>query len=330
MSKTILESATSNVQLATINPSELPDYQKELFATFPRVLQYGLTFGLIIWGFTCRQYMERAVETGGYETVLLWGVQGSAKSNRTLAQGYWIYGDWDLVLKRLAFKPSSTEGRLGLLQLLKKIPQGQRLPWVGWDDVTVHYPSSSWRTDIQKYEAIDSAWAALRTKVSIVSLNGPLIDRFAKNLKDNVTIEVFIGRNQVEIIERYIRLPGLHQVESNFYKVQVEPLKKFDIYEVPTDVFKEYWQERLALADEALEKLGNVFTRDEIDLDNYVPIGVAVKELNVSPHSIGKMSSQGAIRTKKFNGVLHILKEDYDNLFDYYRKKKSRLDSSAP
>jgi hypothetical protein len=138
-----------------------------------------------------------------------------------------------------------------------------------------------------------------------------------------VTIEVFIGRNQVELIERYLRLPGLQQVESNFYKVQVEPLKQFDIYDVPTDVFKEYWQERLKLADEALEKLGNVFTRDEIDMDKYVPAKVAVKDLRISPSLIRRMSTDGMIRTAKFNGILHILREDYDTvLVEYYRKKK--------
>jgi len=230
------------------------------------------------------------------------------------------------VLKNLVYKPSSTEkDRPGLLQKLKTIPQGRLIPWIGWDDMTVHYPSSTWRTDIEKYQAIDSSWAALRTKVNVIDLNCPLIDRAAKNIRDNVTIENFIGRNQVELIERYIRLPGLKRVASNFFKAQIEPLKRFDIYDVPTDVFEEYWEERLRLADEALEKLGNVYTKDEIDLDKYVPIHVAVKDLGISPHSIMRMSSQGSIRTHKFNGLLHIKLEDYEKvLVPYYQKQQKR------
>jgi hypothetical protein len=323
---TLQKEQDGSVRLIELDPKEIPPYIDTTEIPY-KVLQYGITFGLITLGYTCRNYMEYAVETGGYETLLLWGIQGSAKSNRTLAHGYWIYQDWDEVMKHLAFKPSSTEDERGLLQMMKKIPFGKRIPWMGWDDMTVHYPSSSWRTDIQKYEAIDSAWAALRTKVSVMSLNCPLIDRAAKNIKDNVTIEVYIGRNQVEIIERYLHLPGLNKVESNFYKVQVEPLKQFDIYDVPTDVFKEYWQERLKLADEALEKLGNVFTRDEIDLDKYVPAKVAIRDLKVSPITLKHMANDGMIRGMKFNGIFYVLKEDYDNvLVEYYGKRRKRLD----
>jgi len=50
-----------------IDPKEIPSFMERI--PF-RVLQYGVTFGLIIWGYTCRNYMEYAVETGGYETLI--------------------------------------------------------------------------------------------------------------------------------------------------------------------------------------------------------------------------------------------------------------------
>jgi len=199
------------VQLVELEPGEIPAYWREVPY---RVLQYALTFGHVIPGYTCKNYVEHAIEKMGYETILDWGTQGSGKSNRLLQHGYWVYEDWDEVLKNIVFKPYAKER--GFIQKLKNIMRGERVPWIGWDDVGVHFPSVSWRTEVEKYEAVDSAWTSIRTKVSVISLNIPLIDRLAKNIKDNLTMEEFLGRNQTILIERYVRLPGLKQVESNF------------------------------------------------------------------------------------------------------------------
>ena len=191
----------------------------------PKVIELGLKFGLIKLGWTLQDYIHHAIESMGYETILIWGVQGSGKSNFMLQTGYWVYHDWDLVLKNIVFKPEE------FVRKLKRIPIGKRVPWIGWDDVGVHYASVSWRTNIQQYEAVDACWAAIRTKCNVITLTIPLIDRLARNLKDNITIEVFIGRNQNVLIERYIRLPSVKRglLESTFYKVQVEPVHKIDL-----------------------------------------------------------------------------------------------------
>jgi hypothetical protein len=312
------ENIEEQVQLVELSPGEIPSHWRDI--PF-KVLQYAMTFGLIIPDYTCRNYIELAVEKGGYETLEVWGVQGSAKSNRTLQHGYWVYGDWDEVLKHLVFKPSG-DVNFGFVERLKSIPHGKRIPWLGWDDITVHFPSSSWRTQMEQYEAVDSSWAAIRTKVNVVSLNSPLIDRLPKNIKDNITMEVFLGRNQVELVERIVRLPGLKMVESNFFKIQVEPLHKFDMYDVPTDVFKEYWEMRLTLADEAIQKLGDVFSRGEkADLENYIPASAIAKEFDLSPFTVVRMVDGGLVRNKKVAGQLYILKEDYEAIIKPHYSK---------
>ena len=268
--------------------------------------------------------MEHAIEEGGYETYNLWGVQGSAKSNRTLQIGFWAYQDWDKVLNNIVFMPDSTEipsfEKYGFIQKMKSITKGKRIPFLGWDDLTVHMASSSWRTNIEQYEAIDNLWAAIRTKVSVMVANNPLIDRIPKNIKDNITMEHFIGRNQAELIERYVRLPGLKQVESNFFKIQVEPLKRFNIYDVPTDVFKQYWNLRLELADHALAKMGKAF--DSSNLDGLVQVSQLVKDLDIAPTTVSELVSKGVVRGERVNKRLYIDKEDYENvLVPYYEKK---------
>ena len=307
---------TKSVELVELKPGEIPSHWRNV--PF-KVLQYAMTFGLVIPDYTCRNYVEYAVEQGGYETVEIWGIQGSCKSNRTLCHGYWVYDDWDEVLKHIVFKPSG-DPEFAFVDRLKKIEHGKRIPWLGWDDITVHFPSVSWRTQIEQYEAVDSAWAAIRTKVNVISLNNPLIDRLPKNVKDNITMEVFLGRNQVELVERIVRLPGLKMMESNFFKIQVEPLHKFDMYDVPTDVFKEYWEMRLTLADEAMQKLGDVYSKGEkADMENYVPLSTAIEEFHLSPLTMEKWIRLGVVRCKKIAGKTYILKDDYEaSIKPYY------------
>lgn len=307
-------------EIKLLEPGEVPPQWRNI--PF-KVLQMALNFGLVIPGYTVRNYIEHAVEKNGYETIEVWGLQGSCKSNRCLQHGYWIHQDWDKVLKRVAFLADARElpayKERGFVQQLKSIPSGSHIPWLDWDDCTVDMPSSSWRTNIEKYEAIDSAWAAIRTKATVIDINNPLIDRLARNIKDNITIEIFIGRNQLEQAERFLRLPGLNKVESNFFKLQIEPLHKFDMYDVPTSVFKEYNQLRLALADYAIEKMGKAFD-DTPDIEKYISINDAVQTLDMSPRTIVDMASRGGIRSKKINGLIYILKEDYEATLTKYAK----------
>lgn len=286
----------------------------------------ALNFGLVIPGYTARNYIEHAVENNGYETIEVWGIQGSCKSNRCLQHGYWIHQDWDKVLKRVAFLADARELpayiERGFVQQLKAIPSGTHIPWLDWDDCTVDMPSSSWRTNIEKYEAIDSAWAAIRTKATVIDINNPLIDRLAKNIKDNITLEIFLGRNQMEQVERFLRLPGLKKVESNFFKLQVEPLHRFDMYDVPTSVFREYNELRLALADYAIDKMGKAFD-DTPDMEQYISINEAIKNLSLSPHTIMDMAQRGGVRSKKVNGLLYIYKQDYEETLTRYKGHKT-------
>lgn len=302
-------------QPQVVTPENVPALWKNVPFRF---LQYALRFGLIKWGYTEKEYIQYAIENQGYETVLVWGVQGSGKSNRILQEGYWVFEDWDKVLGAIVSKPKE------FVERLQKIPFGERTPWTGWDDVGVHFPSVSWRTNIEQYEAVDAAWAAIRTKCNVISLNIPLIDRLARNLKDNLTMEVFLGRNQMSMIERYVRLPGIKRLESSFRKIQIEPMRQFNLFDVPLDVFKEYWQRRLELTEEALDKLGNVLTKTELqdkDKENYISLNEAMAELDISPRTLTDIIRN--YRTQKFGGLTHIHREDYEaSIKPYYATKE--------
>lgn len=281
--------------------------------TPPKHIEKAIEYAHLKLGNTLEDYIIEAVEKNGYETIVIWGVQGSGKSNRALQIAFWIYRHlsktdeeaWLKVLDSIIFKPAT------LVERLEAVPDDERIPCIVWDDVGVHYPSSKFKTDIKEYEAVDEVWAAIRTKVAVIILTIPLIDRLAKNLKDNVTFEIYLGRNQKEIIKRWFYLPGTRDREANFFKLNVEWPGLFDIYFVPKWVWDEYWSMRLRLTGEAVGMLRRVTDMDE---EGYTPILDAVEVLKISPNTLQQMVSRGVVRGRKIGGLLHVFEEDIERI----------------
>ena len=187
----------------------------------PRHVELAIQYGIIKRGNCFEDYLIEAVDEDGYETVVIHGTQGSGKSTRMLQMGRWISYHvlseelgrkptekeiWDHVLSHLVFKPSD------FVKRLEQVPRYSRLPMLLWDDIQAHYTSSTFKTDILQYQAVDAAWAVIRTKVGVVIVTIPVLSRLAKNVKDNITFEVFVGRNQMEQIRRVFYLPGTRSI----------------------------------------------------------------------------------------------------------------------
>jgi len=225
---------------------------------------------------------------------------------------------WSSVLDHIIFKPAE------FVKRLEETPRGERLPVVLWDDIGVHYTSSTFKTDIEQYSAVDSTWAAIRTKVAIVIVTIPIIGRLAKNVKDNLTFEVFLGRNQKEQVRRLFYLPGLRNIESNLFKPVLGKPKKFDLYLVPKWVWNRYWEMRLDLTEEALATLKGA--TDMEDEEGYIPVlDAALKArergFKISPSTIQQNISRAVLRGRKVNGELCVDEEH----FEKYLSVKARL-----
>lgn len=266
----------------------------------PPHIRTALEYGIVKLGHTLEDYLLEAVTENGYETVCIWGVQGSGKSCRALQMAYWIYQDWEEVLKHVIFKPSE------LVERLDGVPDGERIPCLIFDDIGVHYPSSTFKTDIMIYQAMDSTWAAIRTKLAVIIVTIPVINRLAKNVKDNVTFEVFLGRNQKEIMKRVFFLPGTDRPEANYFKVTVEWPEPFDLYKVPLPIWNRYWEMRLKLTNEAIENLRGVAEPE--DADEYVTVWDVAKDVSISANTLQQMGSRGLIPTKRIGRRLFIPK----------------------
>ncbi len=298
-------------------------------------------YGVLKEGWTFEDYIIWAVHKQRYETAVIWGIQGSGKSSRMLQILFWVYRFlyvlktgavdpkeyrhfpdlveathnqilgrdqeneiWYQVLGAVFFKPSE------LVQRLEVLKEDEVIPAQGWDDVLVHFPSSRFKTDIRQYEAVDSTWAAIRTKVSVTLLTLPIIDRLPKNLKDNCSFELYLGPNQKEMIKRVFHLPGLDDMQSNFFKITVERPKAFDLYMVPLHIWTIYETERKRLTTEAVRILKGATNMQ--DTTGYVPVKDAAVMAGVNPNTIQQSISRGVYRGQKMgpDRLLHILEED--------------------
>jgi len=219
---------------------------------------------------------------------------------------------WRKVLDALIFKPNI------LVEKLEVVPDNEVLPGIGWDDVLVHYPSSMFKTDIKQYEAIDSTWAAIRTKASCIMDTLPNITRLAKNLKDNTTFEIYMGRNQMEMVKRIFLMPSLYDIGSNMFKITIEKPGIFNLFVIPQWVWDEYWVMRLKLTKEALKRLKG--TVESEDLENYIPVLDVAEMLGISPNTVQQMESRGVIEGRKIQGILMIKREYVPRLKAIYGK----------
>jgi len=298
--------------------------QYELVNT-PRVIKskmrdLAIEYGFVHPGWSVRDYILDAVKRGRYCLVHVWGEQGSMKSNRTLQHGSWVFGEqvrdewypfWDKVINHVVFRPGREER--GLLAFVKQIPYGKREAWVGWDDLGVHYPSTVYKTDIEKYQAIDSAFAAIRTKISTMTTNNPNINRVAKNIKDNISIEEFMGPNQTYTSERLCRIIGIKHVDCTFFKVPIEDRVSHDWKRVPSDVWKEYWDLRLQIADQAINVLDQAYSETE-GSEGLITIRDAVKTYGLTMKKILSYTTRGVIQITKKSGESYLKLEDVELL----------------
>lgn len=319
----------------------------------PDIIKLAYKFGMLREGYSLEDYLILAILIHGYETIILWGVQGSGKSSFLLQILFWIYRFvyvcekgyidpeeyriskrdfnapaitdeiyklelseeqeneiWIRVLDAIIFKPAE------LVERLEPTVDGEKMiPGLGWDDILVHYPASKFKTDIKEYEAVDEVWAAIRTGVSVMATTLPVIDRLAKNIKDNATVEIFIGRNQLVQIRRIFRLPKTDDIGSNLFKPRMEKPRIFDMYFAPQWVWDRYWMEmRIPLTRQAVETLRGVTDMD--DMEGYIPVKEAAKHSKLNPNSIQQMISRSVYRGRKAGGLLHINIDDFNEYLE--------------
>ena len=232
----------------------------------------------------------------------------SGKSNRLLQVLNWAHGNWELVLQRIEYTPKS------FVKRLKELPKGQRFPILGWDDLTVHMTSASHKLDPKVYSGIDSALAAIRTKCNVLVVTTPHIERLPANVRANATLEIFLGRNQTMLCERICKLPSYYNLTGFLTKVQVEPLRRFNLFDVPYEIYQRYEDSRIKLADDAIDNLDSLIDTTQFDAGNWISILDAAEEQSLSINNLNQMIKNKIVRTTEFNDMTYIWKEDSEKV----------------
>ena len=279
-----------------------------------KAVQIGVMFDAIHPGWTMKDYvMHAAIAPDGYETILVDGVQRVGKSNLSLQISSWAklatlifklnhltleeyyaatHRDvnpippeiyllnhpihptekelWTAVLDAIVFKSGEFVARL------ERVPDRDPLDCLVWDDINGHYQNMAFRINPEEYAQVDAAFTVVGTKAKIIVTNIPNATRLAKNIKDNVTIEIYVGRNKKRMMKRIFTLPGLRNLNMNTFKVDIERYSTFDIYKIPTWAWILYEDRRIKLAKDVFAKLGKVATMDEPP-PGYITIAEAVK-----------------------------------------------------
>jgi hypothetical protein len=290
---------------------------------------------------------EAVVLDAGYEVIAIDGVQRSGKSNMSLQAASWAKeaklriarGDnwlspgwdnpepidedqlWEEVLSCIVFKAAE------FVEYLQAVPDGEPTDVVIWDDISGHYSNMSFRIDPEEYAQVDGAFTVLGTKAKVIVTNIPNLSRLSKNVKDHISVEVFIGRNRKRKIMRVFRLPGMKHIDMNTFKCDIELPSNFDLYRIPKQYWDRYESKRIQLAKDVFTRLGEKVEMDHPP-EGYISLPDAIRlarsnGLSWGISTIQQGGSRGAWKKVRVAGYAFIERDSFMKVVEAEQYKPS-------
>ena len=216
---------------------------------------------------------------------------------------------WESVLLCIVFKAAE------FVSYLQAVPDGEPTDAVLWDDIAGHYSNMSFRISPEEYAQVDGAFTVLGTKSRVIVTNIPNLTRLSKNIKDHLSMEVFIGRNRKRKIMRIFRLPGLRHVDMNTFKADLELPSTFDLYKIPKWAWEKYEARRFTLARDVFKNLGETVEMDKPP-EGYMSVPEAIRlardnDLSWGGATIQQGASRGLWKKVKAAGYLFVEKDSF-------------------
>lgn len=258
-----------------------------------KFLQMAVKYGVIKSGWTAIDYMNDAVRNYGWESTAIVGQKGQAKSNLLLQRGFAIYKDWKKV-----FANTVTKQDHFMALLSDAIEKSERIPWIGCDDIATIFPSSIYFTDRKLHSELKSSWETLRTVMSNFDWTATRKNKVAAFISEDITGDIICYNRRGDLIAYYdyrrwlwIRnfkdptemiakliavedvpfplLPESFECEPAFktgeYIIGGEVVSGAEAFKnkirlsgVPRNEFKNYWNNRLDLANASFERFKRV------------------------------------------------------------------------
>lgn len=159
-----------------------------------RIFRVATKQGVVFPGYSGIDYLRHAINNYGWECTVIGGAKGSAKSCLLLQRGYAIYKDWETTLEYTKMEPEN---------FVNALDSRGRIPWIGYDDVTVHLPRSIYFTDRGLWAEISKNWAAYRTKLNCFDCTAPRKDRVASFILEDLTGDIICFNRYKDIESHY-------------------------------------------------------------------------------------------------------------------------------
>jgi len=195
--------------------------------------------------------MLHAIHDDRYMWLVIWGEGRVGKSNLALLMLYYIYKDWRKVLNAITFNLSQT-----VYKIKHNLPElwptrnklHMRIPALLWDDFGAHSNKASTQHD-PAWDKFKGGFDVLGTRIGV--LMGTMIEPSepTQQLQNKYTHEIWIYERGHAKYDRY-------RAQQDYKGFRVRGRKRwldtFEFDQIPDEVFREYDQQRQALADEVL------------------------------------------------------------------------------
>jgi len=195
-----------------------------------------------------------AIENDKWMHVCVWGEPRTGKSSFCMVLMHYIYKDWEKVLAANVFS---------LNQLLYNIKHGipqryptrnqlhMRIPIINWDDFAAH--SGKAKTQHEKsWDVFKGAFDTLGTKIGVLLVNMVSPRSPTQQLQEKYTHEIWIPYKGHYKYDKVLMRQDYAGWTAQMKKDWID---EDDFEPVPNDIFQEYDQMRMALADEVLQSV---------------------------------------------------------------------------
>lgn len=206
--------------------------------------------------------MWNAILTDSWMWIVVWGKPRTGKTTVQLKCAFDIYQDWDLVIQSCVFN---------LNNLLYKMKKGEpcriptlnrlhmRIPIILADDFGAQCNKAKTQHE-QAWDIVKGAWDTFGTKVAIVMASMGNPSGLTQQLQDKYTHEVYVEKKGIakyDTVQWYQNFGGWQAKQNKTW------IHSFEFEPVPTEVYKQYDEMRLALVDELIQQIDDAQIENE-------------------------------------------------------------------
>lgn len=254
-------------------------------------LERAKFLGIYVSGWRFMDYCLDAIPKYQWIDCVISGEKGAGKSNKLLQDGYRVfhgfdkfetlssgvkrgiitdYSDmdaWQKTLDHLIFRPYD----FGML-VNSALKEKRRLSWIGADDFNLHWPRSLYSTNRRLWEDFARNWEVFRAQLSIFECTVPRKDTVISVILRDINYDCLVSnKHKIETYRWFYDISFFDPNQIIKMRLDIES-EELNLYNVPSEVWRKYWDRKQELVDEENTKWGQLL----IALD---PKGQAKQEI---------------------------------------------------